>query len=100
MKVFTLALFLVLLTNNSCQKESVLYKSYGVITGQDYRMCACCGGWFLETGGEIFLFDSIPADSGFELAKETLPLKVRLDWQPVTGSCPANRITIIRIKKE
>ncbi len=83
----------------TCSKVNDTYMSKGVITGQDYRMCACCGGWIINIEGENYQFDSIPANSGFVLEKESLPITVQLDWKQTTGSCPSNRITVQRIKK-
>src|SRR5665647_60091 len=83
----------------TCSKVNDTYMSKGVITGQDYRMCACCGGWIINIEGENYLFESIPANSSFVLEKEPLPISVQLDWQLTPGSCPSNRITIQRIKK-
>ena len=83
----------------TCNKVNDTYMSQGTITGQDYRMCACCGGWIINIEGENYQFDSIPANSGFVLEKEPLPISVQLDWQLTPGSCPSNRITIQRIKK-
>jgi len=88
----------------SCQEEnSYNYKSIGIITGQDARMCPspCCGGWFIKIDSLTYEFDSLPDNSNINLAKETFPLVVKLDWQlSNTLECPNKRITIQRIAKE
>jgi hypothetical protein len=85
-----------------CHKEdSNIYKSDGIITGPDVRMCACCGGWFIQIDSTMYEFTSLPDNSKINLETETFPVYVKLDWQ-IAGStgCPANKIIIQRIKKE
>lgn len=95
----SLVIFILVIGSIACSKSDGTYQSKGVITGQDFTMCACCGGWFITIDGEIYRFDSFPADSGIIPEKETMPLAVELDWQIKPGGCPANRIIIQRIKK-
>ncbi|MCK9638841.1 MAG: hypothetical protein M0R39_02950 [Prolixibacteraceae bacterium] len=98
-RIYKILIVVMLIGFTTCSKVNEAYKSKGVITGQDFRMCACCGGWIITIEGENYLFDSIPANSGFVLEKEPLPISVQLDWQLTSGGCPSNRITIQRIKK-
>ena len=95
----SLVIFTIVIGLITCSKSDETYQSKGVITGQDFTMCACCGGWFVTIDGDNYRFDTIPADSGIILGKETMPLAVELDWQIKPGGCPANRIIIQRIKK-
>ncbi|MGB8492159.1 MAG: hypothetical protein WCE64_13965 [Bacteroidales bacterium] len=99
-----LGVCLVILGFLSCRDEgNHKYESTGVITGQDIRMCPspCCSGWFINIEGLTYEFDSLPASSGIDLAKETFPMKVELDWQfSNTPDCPIKRITIQRIQAE
>lgn len=89
-----------------CQKQKENndnYKSIGTITGQDVRMCPspCCSGWFIKIDSLTYEFDSLPINSNINLAKETFPLVVKLDWQLSDSlGCPNKRITIQRIAKE
>jgi hypothetical protein len=87
-----------------CQKENRYnYESIGTITGQDPRACPspCCGGWFIKIDSLTYEFDYLPDNSNINLAKETFPLVVKLDWQllNITG-CPNKRITILRMALE
>lgn len=85
-----------------CHKEnSDDFKSKGIITGPDFRMCACCGGWFIQIDSTIYEFDKLPDNSKINLDTESFPVYVKLDWQlsDLTG-CPDKKITIQRIKKE
>lgn len=93
------AIFLVILC---CHKESSAdFKSSGKITGPDYRMCACCGGWYIQIDSTTYEFDTLPHNSGINLETESFPLLVKLDWQLTNAAyCPYGRITIQRIKKE
>jgi hypothetical protein len=92
-------IFLVLIMI-ACTKENSDYKSVGTVTGNDPRMCACCGGWIIVIEDVIYLIDSIPKDSNIDLSTETFPVTVKLDWQLVSSGCSAfNRITVQRIKK-
>jgi hypothetical protein len=93
------AIFVVLIC---CRKgNSDDYKSNGIITGGDFRMCACCGGWFIQIDNTIYEFDKLPDNSKINLDTESFPVYVKLDWQlsDLTG-CPDKKITIQRIKKE
>jgi hypothetical protein len=84
----------------ACTKENDNYKSVGTITGIDYRMCVCCGGWIINIEDVRYLIDSMPKNSSLNLAEETFPITVKLDWQLVSNGCSAfNRITVQRIKK-
>jgi hypothetical protein len=83
----------------SCDRKAEEYSSKGVITGQDMRMCACCGGWIINIEGENYLFDALPTNSSLSLEKESFPLSVLLNWELVMGGCPSNRIRVTGIKK-
>jgi len=87
-----------------CQKEnSNNYNSAGIITGQDMRMCPtpCCGGWYIRIDSVTYEFGSLPANSNVNLAKDTFPLAVKLDWElSKTESCSDKWITISRIARQ
>ena len=104
MKYKTLLCCFIVFGLISCQKETNHeYKSTGIITGPDIRRCPspCCGGWFIIIDDLTYEFDTLPTDSNINLEKETLPLKVKLDWQLLNIiNCPNTRISIQRIAKE
>ncbi len=84
----------------ACTKENSNYESVGTITGIDGTMCGCCGGWIIYIDDDRYLIDSIPVFSNLDLATETFPVTVKLDWQLVSNGCSAfSRITVTRIKK-
>ncbi len=76
------------------------YKSSGSITGYDMRECACCGGWFINIGGERYRFQSLPAGSSLILDHAQFPIEVLLDWEKVEKPCLGDEINVIRIKKK
>jgi hypothetical protein len=85
-----------------CYKENVSnYKSNGIIIGPDPRMCACCGGWYIQIDTITYEFDALPDNSDINLQVVSFPIPVKLDWELATeAACPDTRITILRIKKE
>jgi hypothetical protein len=85
---------------SSCRKADMEYKSEGIITGPDYRMCACCGGWFITIDDQRYRFWSLPSGSNLDLEKEKFPLEVRLDWEMEKNSCMGDLIKVIRIEKK
>jgi len=87
----------------SCQKEEDKgYKSFGLITGPDMRMCPspCCGGWFIQIDSLTYEFDSLPHNSNIDLQNITFPVYVRLDWEfSDKFDCSTKRINIQRISR-
>ncbi len=81
MKIKQVVLAILMLTGIvlSCEKEDS-YKSTGVITGFDMRECICCGGYFIEIGDFTYNFDTLPSSSQINLATDTFPINVNLDW--------------------
>ena len=73
--------------------------SYGQITNADYRLCMCCGGWFINIGNETYRFLSLPENSDLNLTEETLPMNVELDWTKDENACLGDEIIISSIKK-
>jgi hypothetical protein len=84
----------------ACNKENDDYMSVGTITGTDYRMCMCCGGWYVKIDEVVYLTDSLPTESNIDLATEKFPIEVKLDWKLISNGCSGyNRITVLKIKK-
>ena len=97
-----LGICLIFLSLAGCQKGlNNDYQSTGIITGPDMRLCACCGGWYIQIDSVTYEFDILPNNTNFDLMTQTYPLMVKLDWQ-LSGqlACPDKRINILRIKKE
>ncbi len=83
----------------SCQTgQSGVFQSNGKITGPDYRMCACCGGYYIVIDSTMYEFDLLPKDANFSLKNATYPIYVKLDWKQDPSAC-GNYIDIIKIEK-
>ena len=98
----TLALLLIaLLWIGGCDNGGVDddddFESDGTITGIDPRMCACCGGYFIEIEEETYRFGALPEGSGLDLTQQTFPLEVELDWDTSSVRCLGDEIDVIRI---
>jgi hypothetical protein len=101
-KSFILLAFLSLLLAgfSSCHKPQHEFLSEGVITGQDYRKCACCGGYLITIDKQEYMFWDVPATSNLDLRNATFPIDVKLDWKKAANACTSNLIEVIRIKKK
>lgn len=75
--LFILCLFFLV----SCEKEKTEFQSTGIITGPDYVLCMCCGGYFIEIEDSTYHFEHLPAATKIDLEKTTFPVSVNLDWQ-------------------
>ncbi|MFT5512903.1 MAG: hypothetical protein ACI8SE_001302 [Bacteroidia bacterium] len=82
----------------SCEKDPTPTVN-GIITGQDFRKCACCGGWFVEVGDSTFRFYEIPKTNVLNLDNETLPLEVSIDYTQEDGRCMPDLIVLNKIRK-
>ena len=80
--------------------------SDAVLTGEDLRACACCGGMTLNMGNNqdkyadgFYLVDSLP--SGFLHASDTFPMRVSISWRPSTNPIcnQTNRIIVKAIER-
>lgn len=97
-------IFLILIipacnTDKSTNSEDK-FKSDGVITGANYRDCACCGGWFIDIADSTFRFDLLPDGSSLDLMNETFPVEVRLDWHRKDFQCLGDEIIVDKIRKK
>ena len=92
---------LTLLLLISCEDEvSFKNSDIGSITGQDFRLCACCGGWFIEIEGETLRIPVLPEDTDLELNGRTdFPILVQVVWEPVEDSCLGDEIRVRRIRE-
>jgi hypothetical protein len=99
-KMFLLAL-LALASASACKHEPVINLVEAQITGQDYRKCMCCGGWWLQTADGTYLFSSYPTDAGLDLNNaEAYPISVKVAFEPDSSICNGlfNRIKITTLQ--
>ncbi len=94
--VYLFGLLVILMI--ACESEDVApeYESQGLITGPDYRRCACCGGYFIEIEGEVYRFYEFPTDEEHILI-DFFPVYVKLNWSPDPEACLGDEILIEEI---
>ena len=88
----------------ACKNDSnpPVFMAEGQITGGDPRLCACCGGWVLETADTTFLFDQLPAGSTIDLNNATFPIPVKFNYEADTSGCGLwlNKIILTEIEQQ
>lgn len=84
----------------SCNKQDPvpLQSDRGTITGRDYGLCVCCGGWFIDINNEDYRFIQVPEASNIDLVYSEFPIEVILTWSPVENDCFENAITVRSIE--
>ncbi len=84
----------------SCQPESSTALQTGEITGQDFRACHCCRGWYLRAVDTTYLFVQLPEGTDIDLETATFPIPVKFESMPDTGACAGfdNRIILSHIE--
>ena len=80
----------------SCDKKDPdpFFSDQGTITGRDYGLCVCCGGWFIEINNEPYRFIQVPEESNIDLVYSEFPIEVHLTWFPIESDCFENAITV------
>ncbi|MDZ4709298.1 MAG: hypothetical protein SH818_12950 [Saprospiraceae bacterium] len=87
-----------------CGADELTYEHQGVITGLDYRKCACqtptcgcCGAFIVEINKEAYYFFTLPKESDIILEPQHfthIPVKLNFIFDP--ESCgPAGRYILI-----
>lgn len=71
-----------------------------VVTGEDWRMCPCCGGWFVTIGEARYRIGNMPEGSTLDLRTEKLPLNVRIKWRKDPTPCMGDELELEAIEKE
>lgn len=99
MKKILIITILSVAVMGSCQKEEP-FMDVGIITGPDLRLCACCGGWFIEIGDNTYRFSDIPCSCSLDLVNEEFPVIVNIDWEKDPNACLGDEIIVHRIKKK
>tara|TARA_B110000483_G_scaffold232221_1_gene299502 strand:+ start:28 stop:327 length:300 start_codon:yes stop_codon:yes gene_type:complete len=99
MKNLIITLSITLLICISCKKEEN-YMNQAKILEPDYRMCVCCGGWFIKIDNDTLRFYELPSDCNIDLNTETLPIEVELNWEKDKNDCLGDEIIIDAIRKK
>jgi len=92
-----LIFILLIILLPGCTREQSDYQSEGTITGYDYRMCMCCGGWFVEIDDSTWRFDQVPEGFTINLDSITFPFPIYLDWEKKDPSCLGDEIVVKRM---
>ena len=71
----------------------------GIITGIDLRACACCGGWFIEIGGDTLRANDLSQQFKEDLSPYEFPLSVYLEWSPDETPCLGDEIEVSCIRR-
>lgn len=71
----------------------------GVITGIDFRLCPCCGGWFIEIGNDTLRATVLPEGFGESLDPSEFPLPVFLEWSVPVTLCTGDEIIVDCIRR-
>jgi len=78
---------------SACQYDSVGFEDTGTLTGYDPRMCACCGGIFIEIKGNTYRFFELPKNSNVALGGSIkFPVPVRLTWEDRKVNCAGDEL--------
>lgn len=76
-----------------CQEEAI-------IIGQDIRLCACCGGWFIEIGNDTLRAQVLPQEFTETLEPDQFPVLIRLEWTPEESPCLGDEIEVSCIRQQ
>ena len=88
-------LLLALCTCISCTKSNTTYSSFkstATVTGEDYTMCACCGGYLITIGQDHYEFNNFPAHCNIDSTH--FPIKVALNWHSISSCSTIPHIMI------
>ena len=96
--ILTACLFLI--GSPSCSEDCQL--NLVILTGTDYRECACCGGFMIDFSnnpepyaGEFRLTQELPANSGITYTSE-FPIYAWIKWKPLGEPCEFIEVLYIR----
>src|SRR5260221_12831874 len=102
MKARTLLFALILMATAHCKYDSL--PVFGIITGYDARLCACCGGLMINFNnqtqsysGDFYLIDNAPSDLGIQ-NNATFPIYAEVKYT-LLSRCPGNVIRINSFRK-
>ena len=71
----------------------------GIIINLDYRLCACCGGWFIEIGNDTLRATVLPEEFREGLPPDSFPIPVYLEWTPAENLCLGDEIVVTCIRR-
>ncbi len=107
-KISTLIILFTLIIigckKHDCQKPASTLTN-AIITGNDLRACACCGGLMITFTNnattyaeKFYTINQLPSNSGIT-ENSTFPIYVKVKYETVTTGC-ADHINILTIEKQ
>jgi hypothetical protein len=98
MKIQIFATVLICIMLASCMKDND-FGQRGTITGPDYRLCYCCGGYLININDSTYQFRDIPEQNNINLENASFPIEVIFEWKEHPNPTLCNEIIILRIEK-
>ena len=84
-----------------CDDDGPTYCSEEVtIIGEDYRDCACCGGWFIEIDGDTLRAVDLPQEFKESFNSNEIPLQVYMEWSYDETPCLGDEIEVECIRRQ
>ncbi|MFI5221343.1 MAG: hypothetical protein ACHQK8_03380 [Bacteroidia bacterium] len=107
MKTIVLLIFSLFILNVSCMKHDCGKPANtltdAIITGNDLRMCACCGGLMITFSNDpktysatFYDIDKLPANSGIT-ESSPFPIYVKVKYETSTGC--GNKVNILQLER-
>lgn len=96
MKILPFLLGAFLLLPACCDDDNYACSDQGIILGEDFRKCRCCGGWFIEIDDDTLRAQRLPEEfvNFLNISELNFPLPVRLDWEPDATPCMGDEIEV------
>ena len=101
--ILSLLIFSIACKKHDCQKPRSALTDV-IITGNDLRACACCGGLMITFTSnstpyseKFYDIDQLPANSGIN-ENSTFPIYVKVKYETVTTQC-SDHVNILILEK-
>ncbi len=98
MKKPFIVISIICLILTSCLKDND-FGQRGTITGPDYSLCYCCGGYLININDSTYRFFQLPEQNNINLENASFPIGVILEWKKHPNPTLCNEIIILRIEK-
>ncbi len=83
-----------------CDDEPSYCAEEATIIGEDYRECACCGGWFIEIDDDTLRAVDLPQEFKESLDFNEIPLQVYMEWSHNETPCLEDEIEVGCIRRK
>ena len=96
--LFMATIFLQACSDDETADEFAFCTQEATIIGKDFRLCACCGGWFIEIGDDTLRASVLPQSFREQLIPGEYPIPVYLEWNRPENLCLGDEIDVPCIK--